>query len=154
MLGAIYTGMSGMDAYSEGLQTISNNVANLNTSGVKEQDVSFEELVNPGNGGFLGTEAEPGGYGVTVGSPSTDFTGGTLQQTDSGLDLAIQGNGFLAVYNNGTEYYLRTGSFSVNPNGFITDQNNNELSILNADNQPVALNISGEETSAPAATTK
>jgi flagellar hook protein FlgE len=143
-----------MDAYSEGLQTISNNVANLNTSGFKEQNVSFEELVNTGTGGFLGTDSEPGGYGVSLGSPSTDFTGGTLQQTDSGLDLAIQGNGFFVVYNNGTEYYLRTGSFSVNPNGFITDQNNNQLSVLNADNQPVALNISGEETSAPAATTK
>ena len=41
MLGAIYTGMSGMDAYSEGLQTISNNVANLNTSGFKEQNVAL-----------------------------------------------------------------------------------------------------------------
>lgn len=153
MLGAIYTGLSGMDAYSEGLQTISNNVANLNTSGFKEQNVSFEELVNSGGSGFLGTESEPGGYGVTVGAPSTDFSQGTLQQTDSGLDLAIQGNGFLVVYNNGSEYYMRTGSFSVDSSGHISDQNGDQLAVLNADNLPEALNISSMETSAPAATT-
>jgi flagellar hook protein FlgE len=154
MLGAIYSGLSGMDAYSEGLQTISNNVANLNTSGFKEQNVSFEELVNSGGSGFLGTESEPGGYGVTEGAPATDFSQGTLQQTDSGLDLAIQGNGFLVVYNNGSEYYTRTGSFSVDSSGHISNQAGDQLAVLNADNQPEALNISGEETSAPAATTK
>lgn len=153
MLGAIYTALSGMDAYSDGLMTISNNVANLNTSGYKAEDVSFDELVNSGGDGFLGQQSQAGGYGVTLASPYTDFSQGQLQQTDSGLDLGIQGNGFLVVYNNGTEYYLRTGSFSVAPNGYITDQQGDQLAVLNADNQPEALNISSEETNPPAATT-
>jgi flagellar hook protein FlgE len=148
------TGLSGMDAYSTGLQTISNNVANLNTSGYKETDVAFNELVNTGQDGFLGTEDQSGGYGVSVASPLTDFSQGTLQQTSSGLDLAIQGNGFLTVVNDGATYYMRTGSFSVDQKGYISDQNGDQLAVLNAENQPEALNISSLETNAPAATTK
>src|SRR5215469_8408018 len=119
MLGAILTGLSGMDAYSTGLQTISNNVANLNTSGYKSEDVSFSELINPGGSDSSGNPSQPGGYGVALGKPRTDFSQGQLQQTNSGLDLAIQGNGFLVVYNSGSEYYIRTGSFSVNSKGFV-----------------------------------
>lgn len=153
MLGAIYTALSGMDAYSDGLQTISNNVANLNTSGFKETDVAFNELVNTGNGDYLGADSQTSGYGVSMASPLTDFSQGTLQQTDSGLDLAIQGNGFLTVINDGSTYYMRTGSFSVGTNGYITDQNGDELTVLNSSNQPVALNINNLQTSPPAATT-
>jgi flagellar hook protein FlgE len=153
MLGAIYTGLSGMDAYSTGLQTISNNVANLNTSGFKEADVGFDELVNSGESYFLGTENPATGYGVNVASPFTDFSQGELQQTDNALDLAIQGNGFLTVFNDGSVYYMRTGSFSVNQNGYITDQQGNELAVLNADNQPEAVNVNTMKTSEPAATT-
>jgi flagellar hook protein FlgE len=153
MLGAILTALSGMNAYSEGLQSISNNVANLNTSGFKEQDVGFEELVNPGGSDFFGNGEQPAGYGVETAPSMTDFSQGTLQQTDNPLDLAIQGDGFLAVFNGGQVYYLRTGSFSANQNGFITDQNGDELAILNADNQPEALNINGMQTNAPVATT-
>jgi flagellar hook protein FlgE len=153
MLGAILTALSGMDAYSDGLQTISNNVANLNTSGFKETDVAFNELVNTSESEFLGTEDGASGYGVSVADPQTDFSQGQLQQTDNGLDLAIQGNGFLTVVDDGLTYYERTASFSVDANGYITDQNGNELTVLNADNQPVALNISSLETDAPVATT-
>lgn len=153
MLGAVYTALSGMNAYADGLQTISNNVSNLNTNGFKEQNVSFNELVNTG-GGFLGNENSSGGYGVEVADPSTDFSQGQLQQTSNGLDLAIQGNGFLVVYNSGSEYYLRTGSFSVGTDGYIADQNGDRLAVLDSDNQPSALNISSLETDAPVATTK
>lgn len=154
MLGAIFTGLSGMNAYTEGLQTISNNVANLNTDGFKEQNVDFNALVNLGNSNFLGTDDPTSGFGVTLAPSTTDFSQGQLQQTNSGLDLAIQGNGFLVVENNGSQFYMRTGSFSVASNGFITDQNGNQLTVLNADNQPVALNISNLETNAPTATSK
>src|SRR6185369_10602688 len=51
MLGAIYIGLSGMDAYEKGLQTISNNVANLNTAGFKSTSVSFNDLFSYGGGG-------------------------------------------------------------------------------------------------------
>ncbi len=153
MLGAILTALSGMDAYSDGLQTISNNVANLNTSGFKEAEVSFNELVNTGGSEFPGAEDEASGYGVSVASPMTDFTQGQLQQTDSALDLAIQGSGFLTVYQNGAIYYERTGSFSVTPSGNIADQNGNNLAVLNAQNQPTELNIKNMETYAPVATT-
>jgi flagellar hook protein FlgE len=152
MFGAIYTAMSGMTAYSDGMQTISNNVANLNTYGFKEQLVSFDELVNTGEQAYLGSDAQTGGDGVALASPTTDFSQGQLSQTTSGLDLAIQGDGFLTVINDGTTYYLRTGSFSVAQNGYITDANGDQLTVLNAENQPVALNISSMETDPPTAT--
>ena len=52
MLGAIYIGLSGMNAYSKGLQTISNNVANLNTPGFKATSVRFTDVFNSGGSGL------------------------------------------------------------------------------------------------------
>src|SRR3954453_2525810 len=89
MLGAIYIGLSGMDAYSQGLQTISNNVANLNTLGYKSQTINFSDVYSTGGGGL--TFADSGrssGAGVRSGDPGKDFGQGTLQQTNNGLDLA------------------------------------------------------------------
>src|SRR5215813_1103766 len=98
MLGAIYIGLSGMNAYSEGLMMISNNVANLNTPGYKGSFLSFDSLFSRG-GSFLGSGGGASGYGVSMGSSFTDFSQGQLQQTSNPLDLAIQGNGFLTLLN-------------------------------------------------------
>src|SRR5678815_4919901 len=100
MLGAIYNSLSGMDAFTKGLQTISNNVSNLNSSGFKAKTVSFEDLTGGEKGGTLkGGETNEGGNGVRIKDPITDFSQGDLQQTSNDLDLAIQGTGFLAVIN-------------------------------------------------------
>src|SRR5689334_24260225 len=120
MLGAIYIGLSGMDAYSQGLQTISNNVANLNTLGYKAQSINFTDVYSAGGGGL--TFADGGrstGAGVRSGQPGKDFSQGTLQQTNSPLDLAIQGHGFFVLQSGGSTYYTRTGSFGVDKDGFI-----------------------------------
>ena len=100
MLGAIYIGLSGMDAYEKGLQTISNNVANLNTAGFKSTSVSFNDLFSYGGGGSSlsnSSAGNPAGSGVTFGNPLTDFSQGDLRATDNDLDLAIQGSGFLVL---------------------------------------------------------
>lgn len=151
MLGAIYTGMSGMNAFSDGLQTVSNNVANLNTDGFKSTNVMFSELLNTQEGGSVSRQNV--GNGVELDSPTTDFSQGTLQQTDSGLDLAIQGSGYLVVYNDGTPYLTRTGSFSLDSTGHVATQQGDQLAVLDANNQPKALDVSSLETSAPVATT-
>jgi flagellar hook protein FlgE len=151
MLGAIYTGLSGMNAYSDGLMMISNDVANLNTLGYKGNFLSFDSLFENG-GSFLGS-GSGSGYGVSMGSSFIDFSQGTLQQTSNPLDMAIQGNGFLTVLKDGNTYYERTGNFAVDQDGFISDAQGNHLAILNADNETEPFNINGFKTSDPVATT-
>jgi flagellar hook protein FlgE len=159
LTGAIYTGLSGLNAFSQGLQIISDNVANLNTNGFKAETVSFSDIVDSGGGNttFTGSDANTGGQGVIVSPPLTDFSQGTLQQTGQPLDLAIQGGGFLVLQSGGQNFYARTGSFAVNQNGAIELQNapagaSYTLAVLNTSNQAIPVNINSSRTSAPTAT--
>src|SRR4051794_25415595 len=127
MLGAIYTGLSGMKSFAKGLQTISNNVANLNTPGFKGTTVGFAD--------FLGS-------GVRAREGQVDFRQGDLRETGGALDLGIQGDGLLVLLDGGKTYFTRTGSFFVDEDGFISEQGTKRhLAVLDADNQPVAVNI-------------
>jgi len=152
MLGAIYTGLSGMNAYSEGLMMISNDVANLNTLGYKGNFLSFNSRFSQG-GSYLGSTAGSNGYGVSMGSKFIDFSQGQLQQTTNPLDLAIQGSGFLTLLNNGNTYYERTGNFFVDQDGFISDTQGNHLAVLDANGQTSPFNITPFKTFPPSQTT-
>jgi flagellar hook protein FlgE len=157
MLGAIYIGLSGMDAYQKGLQTISNNVANLNTLGFKATSINFTDVFNSGGGGLTfssGTDAEQAGEGVRYGEPRVDFKQGDLKQSDGDLDLAIQGNGFLVLLDGDKTYYARTGQFVVDEDGYISLQGTKyHLAVLDSSREPVALNLDSKRTSPPKATT-
>jgi flagellar hook protein FlgE len=152
MLGAIYTSLSGMNAFTKGLLTISNNVSNLNSSGFKSSTVSFEDLTGKG----LGSGSNSTGNGVRFGNSLTDFSQGTLQQTNSALDLGIQGTGFLTVLNKeGQTLYTRTGSFIVDTDGYISDQRTgHRLAVLDSTGLPTPVNLTNQQTSAPTATSK
>jgi len=157
MLGAIYVGLSGMDAYSKGLQSISNNVANLNSPGFKATAVTFSDVYSQGGQGLTytrGGDDQPGGNGVKVATSAIDFSQGSLQQSGGDLDLAIQGGGFLVLQDGTGTAYARTGQFAVGNDGYITLQGGKfHLSVLNAANQAEALNIDSKRTSKPTATT-
>src|SRR5438874_5722668 len=121
MFGAIYVGLSGLNAYSRGLQQISNNISNLNTTGFKGSDVGFDNTVGASSDGGLslsGTSGDGIG-GVELGSLQRDFTQGELRQTQRDLDLAVDGSGFLVLTRGDQTYYTRTGSFEVDKDGFI-----------------------------------
>lgn len=151
--GAIYIGMSGMDAFSQGLQNISNNVANLNTSGFKELTTNFSDLFNAENGDYGGS-GQPAGNGVEYVQPQIDFADGTLQQTGGSLDLAMQGNGFLVLLDGSKTVYARTGSFAVDSKGYISEQGTQyQLGVLNSSGQPQALNLNSLQTNPAVATT-
>jgi flagellar hook protein FlgE len=157
MLGAIYNALSGMDAFTKGLQTISNNVSNLNSNGYKSQTVSFSDLTDGGRGGALrGGGSDDGGNGVRIGESITDFTQGDLKQTNNDLDLGIQGNGFLTVLDkDGQVFYTRTGSFTVDKDGFVSDQiSGNRLAVIGSTGLPESVNLTGKQTNPPVATTK
>lgn len=154
MLGAIYIGLSGLDAYSHGLKQVSNNVSNLNSAGFKSGIVSFSDLAGPNSSGDYGSFGQ-NGRGVALNAGRTDFRQGDLQQTGRDLDLAINGNGFLVLLDGNRTLYARTGSFEVNSDGYIVLSGTNyRLATLDGGNHPVSLSIDHYRTNPPQATTR
>lgn len=155
MFGAIYIGLSGLQAYSKGLQTVSNNVSNMNTQGFKGADVSFQGIYGAGSQGGLefGGDQRGSGHGVTLAGTSTNFNQGELRQTSRDLDLAIDGNGFFVLLDGDKQLFARTGSFAVDDDGFVVMQGTgHKLAVLDAQGRPVALNIDAKRTNPPQAT--
>ena len=110
--------LSGLSASANALNIISNDLANLNTVGFKDQQASFEDLFyqNIGTSGSGNPIQE--GSGTQIGSISTDFSDGTVQNTGIPSNVAITGNGFFITRNaNGILNYTRSGDFSVNTQG-------------------------------------
>lgn len=156
MFGAIYVGLSGLNAYSNGLKQVSNNVTNLNTSGFKGQTVTFENYAGRSDQGGLSFSLEGQGTGGGVGNGKTqiDLRQGELRQTDRDLDLTVDGSGFLVLFDGSEMLYATTGSFSIDKEGFIILTGTNyRLATLDASNQPVALSIDMSRTSPPKVST-
>lgn len=156
MFGAIYVGLSGLNAYSRGLQQVSGNVSNLNSSGFKGSNVSFNDIVgSASNGGLsLSGNAASAGSGVELGMLQRDFTQGELRQTQRDLDLAIDGSGFLVLMRGDEVFYTRTGSFEVNKDGFIVLAGTEyRLATLDGSGRAVSLTIDAYRTSQPEKTT-
>ncbi len=106
------TGVSGLQAASQDLNIISNNIANANTTGYKTMDVQFADVYS----------ATSGSGGVYVSDIDTNFAQGTLVYTSSKTDLAIDGGGFFIMQDvNGQDYYTRAGSFDTDKNGFMVN---------------------------------
>ncbi|CAM4394726.1 MAG: Flagellar hook protein FlgE [Legionella sp.] len=114
MTSTYYSSLSGMLAASYGLQNTSNNIANMQSHGFKRSDVFYSSLGN-------GHGEEGNGHGVRVHGTSINFKGGNPQETGSGSDLAIVGNGFFVVkLKNNELVYTRDGHFEFQ-NGVLTD---------------------------------
>lgn len=154
MFGAIYIGLSGLSAYSKGLQIVSNNVSNMNTLGYKSSDVTFGDLAGLGSSGGLDFQQyRGGGHGVGVNDISLNFNQGELRQTGRDLDLAIDGNGFFTLLDGEDMYFTRTGSFTVDDAGYIVLQDTQyRLATLDTAGRPVAINIDAHRTDAPVKT--
>ena len=149
MLGSIYIGLSGMNAFSNALRQISNNITNINSTGYKSSDLLFTNMSGTG-----AERAELSGQGVTLANPRLDFSQGELRQTGRDLDLAIDGAGFLVLLRDAHQFFARTGSFEVNEQGDIvlagTDY---KLSVLDDSGNPTAISVEAHRTSLPQATT-
>src|SRR3712207_1941392 len=156
MFGSIYVGLSGLNAYSRGLQQISNNVTNLNASGFKGSTVAFTDLVGINGNGGASYSGGPGGggNGVEIGDTRIDFKQGELRQTDRDLDLAIDGSGFMVLLRGDEVLYTRTGSFEVDKDGFIVLAGTEyRLATIDSGGRPVSLSIDASRTSPPTKTT-
>ena len=125
---ALYSAATGMISLETKLDTISNNLANMETTAFKRDRANFEDLFYrhdkmPGaqdSGGQMTAVGTEIGLGTRVCSTQTDFTQGSFKQTSGQLDLAIEGRGFFRVLDpSGEVRYTRSGNFSLNANGQV-----------------------------------
>jgi len=132
---ALHTAATGMAAQELNVQVISNNIANLRTTGFKKQTAAFQDLIYEhvrrvgaqasDQGTILPVGIDIGGGVKTVGTPRT-MTQGTLSTTGNDLDLAISGEGFFKIQMpDGTFQYTRDGTFQMDNTGrLVTTQGN------------------------------
>lgn len=115
---SLSTALSGLNAAETALQTISNNLANMNTDGYKSQTSTFADLFyqtygNSGSGNPIQT-----GLGVQVTGTSQDFSNGAVASTGVSSNMALNGAGFFVVQNgSGAQTYTRNGGFTTNASG-------------------------------------
>ena len=112
-----YAACAGLKARTQALEMVANNLANLNTTGYRAHDASFQSLL----AGNAASSVNPlnraiNDFGVLSGS-RLDLKAGNLESTGNALDLAIEGNGFFAVQGRGEVYYTRNGNFRVSSAG-------------------------------------
>src|SRR5271154_4547142 len=101
--------LSGLDASSAALTTTANNLANLNTVGYKDQQIQFSDLFYQNLGTDGAGDPIQQGAGVQVSSQPSDFTQGDVTSTGIETDVAINGNGFFVVQQDGVDSYTRAG---------------------------------------------
>ena len=114
--GALFSGVSGINANGNPMNVIGDNIANVNTIGFKSSRAVFSDLLS----------AEIGGTKIGLGSRLATserlFTQGGVETTNSATNLAIQGNGlFVLKDSQGASFYSRAGEFSVDKNGNLTN---------------------------------
>ena len=147
MMRSLWSAASGMIAQQTNLDTISNNIANVNTAGYKKDTIEFKSLLyqnlqstSTNNVGENKPVPAQVGLGTRTGSITTVFTQGSLQETTNSTYMAIEGSGFFKVRDeNGNICYTRDGSFCLQPvegggsmlctsEGYpVLDQNNNTI---------------------------
>ncbi len=136
MMKALTTAASGMQAQQTNMDVISNNIANVNTTGFKKSRAEFEDLLyqnvkEPGAQSGANSISPTGvqiGLGVKTSSVAKDFEIGSAKMTGNSLDIMIEGSGFFPVQMpNGQIAYTRDGTFKKDPSGKIVDRNGNTL---------------------------
>lgn len=171
MMRSMYTAVTGLRTHQSKMDTIGNNIANVNTVGYKKGQVTFKESfsqvmrgASSPQGGKGGTNPQQVGMGVSTGSVNTIHTQGNAQRTDNPTDLMINGEGFFVVsddanFNN--KYYTRAGDFSLDRDGSLVTSDGFKVLGYGVDKDGNintsdirAIQISKSEKSAPKATDK
>jgi flagellar basal-body rod protein FlgG len=132
MIRSLYIAATGLQAQQTSMDVISNNLANVNTTGFKSartvfQDLLYQNLTQPGAQSSQTTQYPSGlqlGTGVTPIATERLMTEGNLTQTGNSLDVAINGQGFFQVLQpNGTIAYTRDGTFQLSNQGQLVTSN-------------------------------
>ncbi|SHI54698.1 flagellar hook-basal body complex protein [Propionispora hippei] len=162
MMRAMYSAVSGIKAQQTSLDVISNNIANVDTTGYKSQRVSFSDLLSQTLSSASGSTSTSGGtnpvqvgLGTSVASTDTIMTVGSTQSTGVATDLSISGNGFFIVSGGSQSQYqfTRDGDLSYDVDGnltvngykvcgwesYTTDSNGNKVYNTNGSVEPINL---------------
>ena len=116
--------LSGLNAASADLGVTANNVANVNTTGFKLSRAQFAEVFAVGT---QSVSSSASGSGVRISAIAQQFTQGNIDFTDNALDLAIGGEGFFVISDNGARSYTRTGAFGVDNQGYVVNAQGSRL---------------------------
>lgn len=113
--------LSGLIASQDQLQSVSNNLANLDTVGYKDETVSFSDVFAQSSLTNASNDPIQTGLGVKPSQTSSDFTDGTASATNVASNMALSGNGFFVTQaKDGTRAYTRAGDFTANTSGQLT----------------------------------
>ncbi len=118
---AFQSGLSGLNAASQYLDVIGNNVANSSTVGFKQSRILFTDVYA---NSLNGSGASQVGIGTKVAAVEQDFTQGAISTTSNPLDIAVTGKGFFRLSDNGTLSYARNGQFHLDNAGFVVTAEN------------------------------
>lgn len=125
--------LSGLTSEAAAINVVSENLANLNTTGYKDEQVSFSDLVNQSLSGFANATAVSGS---TYAHTNVNFTQGTLLTTGNAFDAAIDGGGFFVLHDmsTGQQLFTRQGNFQVDANGYLITANGEHVEGWNFPN--------------------
>src|ERR1700723_370633 len=142
-MGNFSIALSGLEADSVALNTIGNNLANLNTTAFKGQTTSFEDLFYQQIGQSGSGDAIQLGAGTKVSGTSTDFSEGTIlpNANPNPGDMALAGNGFFVVEQSGVQSLTRAGNFQLSSNADMITQDGQRVMGYDSVNGVVNQNI-------------
>jgi flagellar hook protein FlgE len=122
LLGSFYTGLSGLRANARALNVIGDNLANVNTIGFKRRAANFAEIMSS-NAGTQNAAGNPIqiGLGVNTTEIISSFEQGSIQSTGIATQLALDGNGFFVLSNDGQETFTRAGNFTIDKEGYLVN---------------------------------
>lgn len=144
MLQSFFNGLSGMFSFSQSLDTVSNNIANMNTPGFKGSDTFYKSLTSGDSS-----------YGTQISGQEQRFSTGEIRQTGNSGDLAISGDGFFILLQDGETRYTRAGQFSFDDDGYLIDSSSGgQVAAVNDSGQLESINIENARALAPQVTSE
>ena len=135
------TALSGLSAASSDLRITGNNIANASTIGFKASRAEFADVYSSS---LLGSGSNQIGGGVKLANIAQQFDQGTISFTNNSLDLAVDGNGFFVLSDNGARAYTRAGSFGVDDEGFVVANSGSRVQGFTANQAGTLSGILGD----------
>ena len=119
--------LTGLEASSTALNTIANNLSNMNTTSFKSQSVTFSDLFYQDIGSSGAGNPLQVGAGTQIGATETDFSQGSISDTSNSTDVALDGSGFFVIQDGGQTEYTRDGDFTLSSTGALTTQDGQQV---------------------------
>ena len=136
---SMFSAANGLQAHSEAMNTVSDNIANISTTGFKQNQARFSDVLMTTVADAAAGRSQ--GQGASLSGIQTNFTQGSMQPTGRSTDLALQGNGFFVVKGSfaGTDgqFFTRDGGFHLDANGTLVNSSGLVVQGYMADKQGV-----------------